>query len=223
MRPIPPRAQSILDYISTREAPRGYVDYFRGSKIPPPKALTDMTVREVRDWQRRAVAAGSYSAAAGKYQIIGKTLDSLIADLKLTGNEKFDPAMQEQMGFALLRRRGWDQFEAGRITAEKFANNLAMEWAALPVIGGTKHGRSYYAADGVNKAGFRPEDVLSVVTGQKSVTLPTTVSSAPAGDNGGMPVAPGPFSETMKRFFPLLWSAIRWVLDLVRKGRSTRS
>lgn len=207
MTEIPNSARNILSFISSKEAPRGAVDYFRGVKIPPPKPLTQMTINEVLAWQTRAVNAGSFSAAAGKFQIITPTLRSLVAEMKLSGNEMFDEAMQDRMGFQLLKRRGWDSYASGRISELQFANNLAKEWAILPVVSGANRGRSFYAKDGVNKAGVTPETVLSVITGK--TVVPTRVStdpmpSAPVNPREGMPPAPDPFLDA-------LLGAIRWL------------
>ena len=216
MTTIPEGARNILSFISSKEAPRGAVDYFRGVKIPPPRPLTDMTINEVLAWQRQAVRAGSFSAAAGKFQIITKTLEGLRDELGLTGNEKFDEPMQDRMGFQLLRRRGWDRYASGQMTEAQFANSLAAEWAILPLVSGPKAGRSVYQGDGVNRAGVTPETILGVISGR--TVVPTRVSGDPmppmppvprpdtAGE--GTPPAPGPFSG-MIRWLATLLSSLR--------------
>ena len=68
---VPARTTTdLLTFIRTLEAPRGYGDYERRIRIPPPKPLTAMTVGEVLDWQVRLRRAGAISTAVGGYQII---------------------------------------------------------------------------------------------------------------------------------------------------------
>ena len=153
----------LLGLIRSVEAPQGFDQVYGGSKIPTPKPLTQMTVAEVQQWQRDSVAAGSKSSAAGGYQIISKTLASLVSDGTLSPNEKFDAEAQERGAISLMKRRGLDGYQNGRISPEKFANNLAKEWASLPVVTGSKTGRSYYAGDGLNKSLVRPDQVLAKV------------------------------------------------------------
>lgn len=150
---IPPAARSILDVIGNGEAPRGYDQVYGG--IPhaaaPPRPITSMSVREVYDWQGRAVSAGAASTAAGRYQIIRGTLRGLAHKLD-AWSWRYDPATQDRFAFELLRRRGWDAFVQGRKSLNAFGNDLAKEWAALPVLTGSKRGRSYYHGDGLNAA-----------------------------------------------------------------------
>lgn len=158
---IPASAAAILEYIGKHEAPRGYVDYYRGAK-PPPRPLTDMTVREVLDWQAWANPPGPGTAAAGRYQIIRPTLEWLVQDMGLRGDEKFSRNLQDKMGLRLLQRRGFDAFIEGG-SAEDFCNSLAKEWASMPVVSGPKRGKSYYAGDGVNRSLTRADEFLDVV------------------------------------------------------------
>lgn len=117
--------------------------------FPPTKPLTTMTVAEVLAWQAEAIrrhqqrflTKTGYSAA-GRYQIIRRTLQSLIdSDWKMT--DLFDAETQDLLALQLLRRRGWDAWMAGRMSDDRFADELSKEWASLPF----NTGRSYYAGD----------------------------------------------------------------------------
>jgi hypothetical protein len=116
---------------------------------PPPKPLTALTVAEVLEWQveairryRQRMQSRTGYSAAGRYQIIRSTLQSLIdSDWKLT--DLFDAETQDLLALSLLRRRGWDRWIAGRLSDAQFADALSMEWASLPF----RTGRSYYAGD----------------------------------------------------------------------------
>jgi hypothetical protein len=126
--------------------------------------LTNRTFDAVRALGRsQVVPQGEASSAIGAYQFLTKTLDSLKADLRLSGQETFDPIFQDYLAIVLMNRRGRGEYLRGKIGAEAFANELAREWASLPVIGGPNHGRSYYAGDGLNKALVTPSAVLAAI------------------------------------------------------------
>lgn len=132
----------------------------------PKELLTTYSIAEIIEWQRFVVSRGSASSAAGAYQIIRKTLDGL----PIPHGERFDAACQDEAAMMLLDRRGWDDCEAGRMSAVDFADMLAREWASIPVQRDqrgasrqVKRGQSYYAGDGLNKAGATPEEVMKAV------------------------------------------------------------
>lgn len=122
--------------------------------------LTDMTINQVLAWQRSYVNNGSASSAAGKYQIIQDTLRGLKSEMGLTGNEKFDAAMQDRMFQHLAQRRGLNDFLRGRISEDRFMRNLSQEWASLPK---DNSGRSYYHGDGLNRAHATPASVRAAL------------------------------------------------------------
>ena len=146
------RVDDILAVIKDAESNGDYNIVFHGSRIRPPKPITQMTVAEVLDWQDASVAAGSASSAVGAYQIIRKTMRSLISDGTIRRTDRFNRTTQDRAAMGLLRRRGLDSYLAGSLSAEAFGNNLAKEWAGLPVITGPKRGGSYYGGDGLNSA-----------------------------------------------------------------------
>jgi tape measure domain-containing protein len=76
--------------------------------------LTGMSLNQVRELQRQMLmnpgnraqyGDGKGSSALGKYQIVGTTLDSLMKEMNLSGNEMYDPAMQDRMAMQLVNRR----------------------------------------------------------------------------------------------------------------------
>ena len=158
---IPVGAKRLLSFISQYEAPNGYVDYFRGVKFPPPRPLTEMTINQVLDWQKAANPPGLGTAAAGRYQIIEPTLKGLVRNLGLTGDELFNEEMQDRMAFSLLEGRGWGKFIRGSITAEQFADNVAKEWAALPLTTGPRRGLTAYPPN--NRALCSVEEYLEAI------------------------------------------------------------
>ena len=160
--------KALLRMIGQHESRNNYNIVYHGSKIKPPKPLVQMTVQEVRNWQDRSVRAGSASSAVGYYQIIRNTMDYLIRQGVIRRNELFDEDCQDRAGVGLLERRGLSKYRAGQMSAEQFAQNLAMEWASFPAIIRDKRGRaakgqSYYAGDGLNKSLTSKTQVMNAV------------------------------------------------------------
>lgn len=166
---IPVEARRLLDFIGDVEAGGDYEAIYGFNQDKLLKPLTHMTIAEVQDAQRHWTRDFG-SSASGKYQIMRATLSDLIGQLNLTGRERFDSAMQDRLGYALLSRRGYHDFMAGRISVIEFGKNLAKEWASLPVLADTqgahrriKRGMSYYEGDALNKSLVEPESVESVL------------------------------------------------------------
>ncbi|WP_321363541.1 hypothetical protein [uncultured Celeribacter sp.] len=155
----------LLGLIGGVEAPQGYNQVYGGSKIATPKPLTQMTVGEVLDWQRQSIAAGSASSAAGRYQFLRKTLNDLVNAGYARKSDLFTPELQDRLAVALMERRGLSDYQSGRITETQFANNLAREWASLPVVTGSSAGSSYYAGDGLNKALVGVGSIINAIRG----------------------------------------------------------
>jgi muramidase (phage lysozyme) len=187
-------AKQFLDFIGNKEAPKGYGQVYGGAEEFLNRDLTQMTVSEVRRWQDHAVRQGSRSSAAGRYQIIRETLDELIADLGLTGGERFTPELQDRLGYQLLKKRGYERWMSGEMGGANFARELAKEWASMPVIADTKgarrrvrRGESYYAGDGLNAALTEAGTLEALISGGEAarrswrpgVTAPSSAGSAP--------------------------------------------
>jgi muramidase (phage lysozyme) len=160
---------ALLDFIAKPESGGDLNIVWGGVKSQdrPRKPLVQMTVREVLAWQD-SIDSRYQSEAAGKFQIMEDTLRGLWAEAGLTLDTLFDAKGQRALAVALLRRRGLDSYLAGNMTAETFANNLAKEWASLPVVTGPKAGRSYYSGDGLNKAHVSVQDFMDAVRKAKA-------------------------------------------------------
>lgn len=102
--------------------------------------LTGMTVQEVLDFQRKR-GPGSYASyaqnlpnvgriatPAGKYQIVGDTLQGLVDQGVLDPNEKFGSEAQERAARALMEGRGLSAYMEGQLSEEQFLQNLSKEW-----------------------------------------------------------------------------------------------
>lgn len=160
---INPRAfKPLLNLIARGESNDNYNAYF-GNPENQEIDFTKMTVAEVISWQKDFVKSGSPSSAVGRYQIINKTLVSLVEQLDLDTSKKFDEDLQDMLAIALLERRGAKDFVNGRISREEFASNLSKEWAALPKVLGDNPHKSYYSADGLNQSRIAVNDLLKVI------------------------------------------------------------
>lgn len=151
---VTPAAKQLVNLIGTSEGTdrgRSYDETIGYGRWDPDKdaKLTDMSLEEVQKLQKKLVANGAPSGAVGRYQIINKTLKGLIAEMDLKPTDKFTPELQDQMMMHLLNRRGLQRYLTGDISRTTFANNLAKEWASLPLSSGKSH---YGQRVGVSRA-----------------------------------------------------------------------
>lgn len=167
-RPADRQAGILLDLIGKHEAAGNYNAVYQkaGSKAE----LSKLTLDQILSSQVAARRRGVKSTAIGRYQFVYKTLRGLKYELGLSGKERFTPRLQDQLGLALLHRRGWAAFKAGKLSKRQFAFRLSQEWAALP---NPNTGRSYYAGDGLNASSVSTAAVyrtLGFVASRKSGT-----------------------------------------------------
>jgi len=146
----------VLDLIAGPES-RGHYDIMFGSRRHP--EILDMTITELFKFQRdykagRITGTPMETAASGRYQFMPKTLAECVVGLGMNPNkEKFSPENQDKLIIYRLRSiRRLDDWLAGKISNEKFMDNLAMEFASFPAP--SKGGRSWYDKVGSNKAGI---------------------------------------------------------------------
>jgi muramidase (phage lysozyme) len=209
---LSPALTNLLAAIRKHEAPKGYGQIYGGAKgVSKSTDVSIMTLKGVQDLQAKMVKAGSASTACGGYQFIRKTLALTIAEMGLTGKEIWTPALQDRMAVHLLEKRGLSKFLAGKISRETFANNLAMEWASLPVvtpINGKRVGQSYYAGDGLNKSHHKPAAILALVDALKAAPTPArpAPTPVPAEEPVAEPSPPTPATEPRKGFWARLKS-----------------
>jgi peptidoglycan hydrolase-like protein with peptidoglycan-binding domain len=146
----------ILDLIAGPES-RGHYDIMFGSRRHP--EILNMTIAELFQFQRdykRGKITGSpmETAASGRYQFMPNTLAECVRGLGIDPNkEKFSPENQDKLIIYRLRSiRQLDDWLAGKLSNERFMDNLAMEFASFPAP--SKGGRSWYDKVGSNKAGI---------------------------------------------------------------------
>ena len=154
----------LLSLIREKEARGDYNIVYSGIRKAdrPKKPITTMTVAEVLAWQD-SIDPKYQSEAAGAYQVMEDTLRQLVRSGAVDIAAKFDEQTQDEIAKILLDRRGLSDYVTGRISTEKFANQIAMEWASMPVVTpvvrkiGKKTvtiqpGASYYDGDGLNRS-----------------------------------------------------------------------
>jgi hypothetical protein len=157
---------SIRDLIRDTEARGSYDTISDYSVVAPPKPLSQMTLDEVDAWQTENYNAGAESTAAGGYQFMRDTLRSLRERMGLTGSEPFDRDMQDMLAVELMKDAGLEDFKAGKISADKFADGLAGIWAAFPDASGS----SVYAGDGLNASLIGRDALMGVIEGGSYVS-----------------------------------------------------
>ena len=189
--------EPLLSLIQAHEAPKGFNQVYGGIKQKdlPPRPITQMTVDQVLAWQD-SIDRFYPSEAAGGFQIMEDTLRDMKDHGIVPGSALFDAATQKALAKHLMRKRGLGDYAAGIISAEKFCNELAKEWASLPVVVPVQRvtrskagkitkkwtvpvGASYYAGDGLNKAHVTPEAVLAAVKAIQAPTPATRPNIAP--------------------------------------------
>ena len=146
----------VLDLIAGPES-RGHYDIMFGSRRHP--EILDMTITELFKFQRdykagKITGKPMETAASGRYQLMPKTLAECVVGLGMDPNkEKFSPQNQDKLIIYRLRSiRRLDDWLSGKISNEKFMDNLAMEFASFPSP--SKGGISWYDKVGSNKAGI---------------------------------------------------------------------
>ncbi len=141
-----PQMDRLLTLISQAESPvHGYDSVHHGATIRPPKRPSQMTIAEIVAWVR---ATPGQPHAIGRNQIIPETFNRVVRALGLSGDTLYDRRTQDLMGRYLVEEAGYSDFINGRISRERFMNQLAAVWAGLPLA----NGRSAYHGYAGNRA-----------------------------------------------------------------------
>lgn len=166
---VPAGAAILLDFIAQHESAGRYDVIFGNHQGELGQPITTMTIDQLLTAQ---IGWGHKwkSSAAGRYQIVQGTLAELRRRLDLKGTEKFTPDLQDELGYELLKQRGYADFKAARLPLATFGRHLAQEWASLPVLADCRgarreivRGQSYYAGDGLNNALVKAADFEAVL------------------------------------------------------------
>ena len=166
------------------------------------KKLTDMTVGEIlrsapKDGDDAATRTRKKSIfAAGRYQIVPKTLRMLVDSKSVGLNEKFTNDLQDRLAIKLMERRNvFDHIAKGKMDDAQY--ELSKEWASLPVPAGKKLGsgkistgvESYYGGANKAKSSLTVESLMNKGSGlvpnpqQKNGVVPGAVISQVSNEN----------------------------------------
>ena len=154
------RDRPFLDLMGKVEGPNGYDEITRATRLRPERPLTQLTIREVLDFQRQVRASGASSSAMGRYQFIYQTLDYMVTSLEIDPDLRFDPITQDALARIEMRRCG---FYEPVISDARLANCLAAIWAALPLVSGPNAGRSRFHGIAGNRALVSKSEFLSAL------------------------------------------------------------
>jgi muramidase (phage lysozyme) len=100
----------------------------------PPKPLSQMTVGEVKAYQRQLLndpRNHKNSSAVGRYQIVGKTLRGLQRNMGISDNEIFSPQLQDRLAQEILRENGLGKYQSGKMSATELQERIARQWASV--------------------------------------------------------------------------------------------
>ena len=127
-RSVPSAAAKLLNFIRKTEvgteARSGYDVIYGQNQDKLAKPVTKMTITEIMKAQGGWSKRFGSSATAG-YQFMKATLADLVKELSLDTGMLFTADLQDRLGFHLLKRRGYDDFMAGKIGRIEFAKRLA--------------------------------------------------------------------------------------------------
>lgn len=147
-----------LDLIGRSEGTdrkRGYNETLNyGAYTGGDQDLVNMTLDQIDALQTKMLKHPKNklrSSALGRYQIIRTTLRTLRQQLGLTGREKFDAGLQDQLACFLLGQRGIDKWLSGRLKLDTLIGNLALEWASIPKPDGKGHYAGQHAGVSVSQ------------------------------------------------------------------------
>lgn len=166
---------NLLDLIAKGEASAaGYDSANRGKAGDTPKGipgLSKMTVGEVM-----ALQAKGELFAAGRYQIIPKTLAGLVQSGIVKPGDTFSPVIQDKLAMELVNRR----LKAAGSDSIKQQFELSKEFASIE---NPYTGKSYHEGKGNNKASISTNQIQLALRGN---------GSAPSGGGGGGSSTPEP-------------------------------
>lgn len=189
-----PGAGNLLDLIRSKEGGKaGYDAFWNGSRVKPKKPMSQMTLGEVRQWQRetlneqasRGVSPKRRSSAAGGYQFMSGTLPRAMSAAGLGENDMFDQKNQDRLAMALLdmnKTSGISAWKSGKASDAKFADYVASQWASFK----DSSGGAQYDVPGFNKATVGADKVISAAramppSGGRAGAAPASTPVVPAG------------------------------------------
>jgi muramidase (phage lysozyme) len=125
--------------------------YGFGDYVVPSKPVSEMTMKELFDYQKKLISATKGkvpgtkygTSAVGKYQFVktslfgkGGTADkpgknSWADKLNLKADTVFTPEIQEKLGMLVLQEAGYNSYIKGKKSEDSFLNGIANKWASV--------------------------------------------------------------------------------------------
>lgn len=138
------------------------VPFAYGEYAQPDKPISQMTIKEVQDFQKKQISAtkgkikgqSRGTGAVGRYQVTQTTLKEAIKALDIPEDAIFTPELQEEVAKYLLDKRGLEKYlnNPTEKNYKKFRKGISQEWASVPLledimVGDTlrKKGDSYWS------------------------------------------------------------------------------
>lgn len=117
--------------------------------------LTDMTIDEATSLAKTQWN-GKIANVVGGFQFKDTTLAGIARKMGIDpATTKMTPEVQDKLALGLMQQRADDATVNGKVDVDRFAANLAKEWASLATPGGLSH----YASNGVDKASVSYKNV----------------------------------------------------------------
>lgn len=157
---------SLADMLSVHESKGNYNIFNQGKGHgykQGEKDFSKMTLNEVMAQQNLSSKDPNKLFAIGKYQIIPSTLKAAAKSMKLTGDEKFTPELQDKIFQEYLvekKQKSIGNYIKTGKNLDKAAHASAAEWASVGAA--EKGGASLYG--GPNKAFVSPEQMKKTLT-----------------------------------------------------------
>lgn len=121
--------------------------------------LSNMTINEVLERNKLPFGDERRMNAVGKYQIIAKTMRGLVKSMRLTGEEKLTPEMQDKLFVGLMPQSVHDYVDGKSNNKNAALTGLAQLYASIGVpsdmnghVQNIKAGQSFYHNYGGNKS-----------------------------------------------------------------------
>lgn len=151
MQPSGHKYAPLLDEIAKGESlsgafgTSGYDAVYGGAKVKPSKPVSQMTIGEVKEYQKQLIKAGSGSSAVGRYQFIKNddAFAKMTAQAGLKDTDIFDATAQDRLAVHYMggEKKVDELLKTGNDAA--LANVVARQWASMQ----NASGRGNYDGD----------------------------------------------------------------------------
>ena len=164
--------------------------YGFGDYVVPSKPVSQMTMKELFDYQKDLINATKGkvpgtkygTSAVGKYQLVKTSLfgkggtaekpgkNSWADKLGLKADTVFTPEIQEKLGMLVLKEAGYNSYIRGKKSEESFLNGIASKWASVEGSTANQH-------IATKKSDLRPilADIKSLITTRENTNVESSL------------------------------------------------